>query len=48
VLHRDLLVVVNGYDLGKKIPRDELAMDVRPRGGDVVCIERNGVIAIHA
>lgn len=48
LLHRDLVVVINGRNLGEQLPRHELAMGVRQRGGGIVRIERNGDIVVDA
>lgn len=41
-LHRDLLVVVNGYNLGRQIPAAELHAAARARGGALVQFDREG------
>jgi hypothetical protein len=41
-LHRDLLVVVNGRNLGEQIPLDELRAAVVARGGGVLRLPRGG------
>lgn len=41
LLHRDLLVIVNGRSLA--IPQEELQAAARARGGALLCFHRNGV-----
>lgn len=48
LLHRDLVVVVNGRNLGELLPRHELEAAVRQRGGGLVRIERSGEIVVDA
>jgi hypothetical protein len=47
-LHRDLVVFVNGRNLGEQLPPDELAAATRARGGGVVRLARNGPAQIDA
>jgi hypothetical protein len=46
MLHRDLVVVVNGRNLGEQLPRHELLSAVQSRGGGLIRIERSGHIAV--
>ncbi len=41
-LHRDLVVVVNGYNLGGHIPAPELHAAARTQGGALVRFDRDG------
>lgn len=43
LLHRDLCVVLNGYNLGHHVPRARLAEAATARGGDLVVFDRTGV-----
>jgi len=43
-LHRDLLVIVNGRNLGDQIPAAELQTAARVRGGEVVQMSRGGAV----
>jgi hypothetical protein len=47
-LHRDLLVVVNGRNLGEQIPPRELAAAARARGGGVLRLVRSGPAQLDA
>ena len=43
LLHRDLCVVVNGYNLGRTVPREQLAEAAEARGGALVAFNSKGV-----
>jgi O-acetyl-ADP-ribose deacetylase (regulator of RNase III) len=47
-LHRDLLVVVNGRNLGEQLPPRELAVAARERGGGVLRLARSGPAQLDA
>jgi hypothetical protein len=42
-LHRDLIVVVNGRELGRQVAPDQLRQAAAARGGALVRLERDGV-----
>ena len=48
LLHRDLVVVVNGRDLGMQLPPHQLRAAAVERGGGLLRLERSGQIAIEA
>jgi hypothetical protein len=48
LLHRDLVVVVNGRDIGMQLPPHRLRAAAVERGGGLLRIERSGQIAIEA
>jgi hypothetical protein len=48
MLHRDLVVVVNGRNLGEQLPSHELRTAARSRGGGLLRIERDGDVALDA
>jgi hypothetical protein len=48
VLHRDLVVVVNGRTLGQQLPAHLLRAAARDRGGELIRIDRDGGVAIES
>jgi hypothetical protein len=46
VLHRDLVVIVNGRNLGEQLPRAEIHQAVQSRGGGLIRIENNGDVVV--
>jgi hypothetical protein len=44
LLHRDLLVVVNGYNLGQHVPAEALREAAEARGGVLVVFDRTSVV----
>jgi hypothetical protein len=48
LLHRDLVVVVNGRDLGAQIPPQRLRAAAVERGGGLLRLSRDGSLAIDA
>lgn len=48
LLHRDLVVAVNGRDLGMQLPPPRLRAAAIERGGGLVRLERSGRLAIEA
>ncbi|HWU87469.1 MAG TPA: hypothetical protein VN253_09345 [Kofleriaceae bacterium] len=48
LLHRDLLVVVNGRDLGAQLPPHRLRAEAVARGGGLLRLDRSGRVSIEA
>jgi hypothetical protein len=48
MLHRDLVVVVNGRDLGQQLPPHQLRAAAMERGGGLLRLDRSGGVAIEA
>ena len=48
LLHRDLVVVVNGRDLGMQLPPHRLRAAATERGGGLLRLDRSGQLAIEA
>ena len=48
LLHRDLCVVLNGYNIGHQVPRARLAEAASARGGALVVFDRTSVSVVEA